>query len=127
MLIERVYQVDPLTPPRPPRCGGVMKIIAFIEAHQGDVLQRILRHTGLWNPPPPRPPPRPPPPPPALRPPSRSGDGIRAAGPPRRHRPSVMARSRLSTPILSSIFTGKRRRSRFSCRGTKRAGRLSLV
>jgi hypothetical protein len=58
MLIQRVYQVDPLICPH---CGGAMKIVAFIEAHQVDVLERILRHCGLWKPPPPRPPPRPPP------------------------------------------------------------------
>jgi hypothetical protein len=38
-----------------------MKIIAFIEGHQQAVLEKILRHAGLWNPPPPRPPPRAPP------------------------------------------------------------------
>jgi hypothetical protein len=58
MLIQRVYEVDPLVCPK---CGGKMKIIAFIEAHQGIVIQRLLQHCGLWNPPPPRPPPRPPP------------------------------------------------------------------
>jgi hypothetical protein len=58
MLIQRVYQVDPLICPK---CGGRMKIIAFIEARQGEVLQKILEHCGLWKPPPARPPPRPPP------------------------------------------------------------------
>ena len=35
-----------------------MKIIAFIEAHQGDTIRKILEHCGLWHDPPPRAPPR---------------------------------------------------------------------
>ena len=35
-----------------------MKIIAVIEAHQGDVIRKILKHCGLWKDPPPRGPPR---------------------------------------------------------------------
>ena len=31
-----------------------MKIIAFIEAHQGDVIHKILEHCGLWDDPPSR-------------------------------------------------------------------------
>jgi hypothetical protein len=31
--------------------------VAFIEPPQGDVIERILRHRGLWNPATPRPPP----------------------------------------------------------------------
>lgn len=59
MLIHRVYQADPLLCPN---CGGTMKIIAFIEARQGQVLRQILEHCGLWqDPSPPRTPPRPPP------------------------------------------------------------------
>ena len=54
MLIQHVYQVDPL---RCPRCGGTMKIIAFIERHQADLIRKILEHCGLWKPAPPRPPP----------------------------------------------------------------------
>ena len=46
MLIKRVYQADPLCCPR---CGGTMKIIAFIEAHQRDVIRRILEHCRLWQ------------------------------------------------------------------------------
>ena len=57
MLIQRVYQVDPLTCPK---CGGRMKNIAFIEAHQEEVIRQILQHCGLWHPPT-RPPPRAPP------------------------------------------------------------------
>ena len=44
MLIQRIYQADPL---RCPKCGGTMKIIAFIEADQGDVIRKILEHCGL--------------------------------------------------------------------------------
>ena len=35
-----------------------MKIIAFIEAHQVDLVRKILEHCGLWHDPPPRAPPR---------------------------------------------------------------------
>ncbi|MDY0166721.1 MAG: hypothetical protein RBS80_09275 [Thermoguttaceae bacterium] len=45
MLIKRVYEVDPLTCSR---CGGPMKVIAFIEPPQTDVIEKILRHCGLW-------------------------------------------------------------------------------
>jgi hypothetical protein len=34
-----------------------MKIISFIEGHQADVIEKILRHCGLWKEEPPRPPP----------------------------------------------------------------------
>ena len=54
MLIKRVYEIDPLACPR---CGGRMKVIAFIEPPQRDVIERILRHCGLWPPSTPRPPP----------------------------------------------------------------------
>jgi hypothetical protein len=39
MLIKRIYQADPLLCAK---CGGTMKIIAFIEARQGEVIRRIL-------------------------------------------------------------------------------------
>jgi len=52
MLIKRVYEVDPLCCPK---CGGTMKVIAFIEPPQGEVIEKILQHCGLWQPP--RPPP----------------------------------------------------------------------
>ena len=55
MLIQRIYQVDPL---RCPKCGGAMKIIAFIEARQDDVIRKILQHCGLWHDPPSRAPPK---------------------------------------------------------------------
>ena len=61
MLIKRVYEIDPLACPR---CGGEMTVIAFIEAPQGAVIEKILRgHQsvamvgGLWNPSTPRAPP----------------------------------------------------------------------
>jgi len=41
-LIRKVYEVDPLLCPE---CGGVMKIIAFIE--DPDVIFRILSHLGM--------------------------------------------------------------------------------
>ena len=55
MLIKRVYEIDPLCCPE---CGGRMKVVAFIEPPQGDVIEKILRHCGLWDVagPPPRPP-----------------------------------------------------------------------
>ena len=46
MLIKRVYEVDPL---KCPPYGGAMKIIRFIERSQRDVVERILRHCGLWD------------------------------------------------------------------------------
>ena len=46
MLIKRVYEIDPL---ECPQCGGAMKIISFIERRQQDVIERILRHCGLWE------------------------------------------------------------------------------
>jgi hypothetical protein len=54
MLIKRVYEIDPLVCLK---CGGTMKVIAFIEPPQADVIERILRHCGLWCPASPRAPP----------------------------------------------------------------------
>ena len=45
-LIKCVYEVDPL---KCPNCGGTMKVISFIERHQSDVIEKILRHCGLWK------------------------------------------------------------------------------
>jgi hypothetical protein len=67
-LIRLVYEVDPL---KCPTCGGTMKIVALIDHdRQPDVVEKILRHCGLWKTAPPRPAvrdrcgaPRPPPPP----------------------------------------------------------------
>ena len=39
-LIRRVYETDPLTCPR---CGAKMKVVSFIETHQGEVIDKILR------------------------------------------------------------------------------------
>ena len=46
MLTKRVYEVDPL---ECPHCGGQMKIVSFIERRQQEVIERILRHCGLWE------------------------------------------------------------------------------
>ena len=46
MLIKRVYEIDPLCCPK---CQGQMKVIAFIEPPQGHIIERILRHCGLWH------------------------------------------------------------------------------
>jgi len=54
MLIKRVYEIDPMACPE---CGGVMKVAAFIEPPQGNVIEKILRHCGLWCPASPRAPP----------------------------------------------------------------------
>jgi len=47
MLIKRVYEIDPLCCSK---CGGQMAVIAFIELPQGVVIEKILRHCGLWQP-----------------------------------------------------------------------------
>jgi hypothetical protein len=54
MLIKRVYEIDPLACPQ---CGGKMKVIAFLEPPQGAVIEKIMRHCGLWNQSAPRAPP----------------------------------------------------------------------
>ena len=51
-LIQKIYEVDPLTCPK---CHGPIAIIAFIEAEE--VIEKILNHLGLWEVKP-RPPPR---------------------------------------------------------------------
>ena len=45
-LVKRVFEVDPLACPR---CGSEMKIISFIERNQREVVEKILRHCGLWK------------------------------------------------------------------------------
>jgi hypothetical protein len=40
MLIKRIYQADPLLCPQ---CGGTMKIIAFIEARNADLVVYCLQ------------------------------------------------------------------------------------
>jgi hypothetical protein len=42
-LIQKIYEVDPLTCPK---CGGVMRILSFIQDRE--VIQAILKHLGLW-------------------------------------------------------------------------------
>ena len=42
-LIQKIYEVDPLTCPQ---CRGVMRIISIIEDQE--VIDKILRHLGLW-------------------------------------------------------------------------------
>ena len=46
MLIKRVYEIDPLSCPE---CGGQMAVVAFIEPPQAEVIEKILRHCGLWR------------------------------------------------------------------------------
>ena len=42
-LIQKIYEVDPLTCPK---CQGIMRIISFIEDRE--VIKAILKHPGLW-------------------------------------------------------------------------------
>jgi hypothetical protein len=42
-LIQKIYEVDPLTCPK---CGRIMRIISFIEDRE--VIKAILKHLGLW-------------------------------------------------------------------------------
>ena len=53
-MIKQVYESDPLLCPR---CGSTMRIIAFIERRQTEVMEKILRHCGLWEESPARSPP----------------------------------------------------------------------
>ena len=43
-LIQKIYEVDPLTCPK---CQGRMRILAFIEDEE--VIKKILNHLGLWE------------------------------------------------------------------------------
>ena len=43
-LIQKIYEVDPLTCPR---CSGKMKVISIIE--RPEIIKKILRHLGLWE------------------------------------------------------------------------------
>jgi hypothetical protein len=52
--IKQVYEADPLCCPK---CGSAMKIIALLGRHQTEVIERILRHCGLWEESPARAPP----------------------------------------------------------------------
>ena len=46
MLIKRVYEIDPLCCLK---CQGEMRAIAFLEPPQAEVIEKILRHCGLWH------------------------------------------------------------------------------
>ena len=54
MLIKRVYEVDPMACSR---CGSEMKVVAFSDPPQGQVIKKILSHCGLWKASAPRAPP----------------------------------------------------------------------
>ncbi|MBN1833054.1 MAG: hypothetical protein JW896_13185 [Deltaproteobacteria bacterium] len=43
-LIQKIYEVDPLTCPK---CSGIMKIIIVIEDEE--VIKKTLKHLGLWD------------------------------------------------------------------------------
>jgi len=43
-LIQKIYEVDPLTCAK---CGGKMKILSFIE--DPEIVKKILKHLGLWE------------------------------------------------------------------------------
>ena len=43
-LIQKIYEVDPLTCPK---CSGAMRVISVIEDEQ--VIEKILKHLGLWD------------------------------------------------------------------------------
>jgi hypothetical protein len=43
-LIQKIYEVDPLTCPQ---CKGAMKVISVID--QPEVVKQILQHLGLWE------------------------------------------------------------------------------
>ncbi len=43
-LIQKIYEVDPLTCRK---CSGSMRILSFIEDEE--VIKKILKHLGLWD------------------------------------------------------------------------------
>lgn len=43
-LIQKIYEVDPLTCPK---CQGQRRTLAFIEDEE--VIEKILKHLGLWD------------------------------------------------------------------------------
>ena len=45
-LIKRVWAVDPLVCLR---CRSPMSIVSFIQPTQGDLIEKILTHCGLWQ------------------------------------------------------------------------------
>ena len=46
MRIKRIYHADPLLCPR---CGGTMKIVAFLQPNQPNIIRKILEHCGFWQ------------------------------------------------------------------------------
>ena len=45
-LIKQIWRVDPLICSR---CGARMRIMVFIQPSQRDVIEKILKHCGLWE------------------------------------------------------------------------------
>ena len=43
-LIQKIYEVDPLSCPK---CASEMRVIGFI--HDEDVIRKILKHLNLWD------------------------------------------------------------------------------
>ena len=43
-LIQKIYEIDPLTCPK---CQGRMRILAFIE--DPEIIKKILKHLDLWD------------------------------------------------------------------------------
>ena len=43
-LIQKIYEVDPLTCPK---CSGTMKVISVIKDEE--IVKKILMHLGLWD------------------------------------------------------------------------------
>ncbi len=43
-MIQKIYEVDPLTCPK---CSGAMKVISVIEDEE--IIKKILNHLGLWD------------------------------------------------------------------------------
>ena len=46
MLIQRVYELDPLACLE---CVGQRKVVAFIDPPQTEVIEKILEHCDLWQ------------------------------------------------------------------------------
>ena len=57
-LVEGSGQFEDSDAYKCPKCGEEMVIVSFIEKHQTDVIEKILRHCDLWREPIPRPPPK---------------------------------------------------------------------
>ena len=53
-FIKKVYEIDPLACPQ---CGATMKVVGFIDPPQREVIEKILKHHGLWHQPSERAPP----------------------------------------------------------------------